>query len=600
MKTVFLNVCILLAASLIFAQDEPDKPAGATQGTYEVSLASGGPCTDEFFPPRLCATEAASDFGMVATGSPEATHAAVDILERGGNAIDAAVAAAFMIGVVDSDSSGIGGMTHIVIHLANGRTFAIDGTSNTPLVIDYENIRRLKESGRTYGYETIGVPTTLATLEFARRRYGTMSLATLLEPAIDTAEKGFPLSRIQIVWSRHYYEKIMDSPLYMRYLVMEDGRTIGNLGDVLCLPDLAKTMRRIASVGVGDFFVGEIAAQIDAHMIRGGAAVRRSDLARVRVEEVKPLHTTYRGFDVFTFPHPGGGAGVVAALNLLENFSSESLAEDSAERHHVFIEAFRIAAADARDASSPQRYFGTDPLSKSHARDRSGLIQPGRVIPEEPLVGSIPPECEPEGESTTHLSVADVHGNVVSLTQTLGRSFGSKIATPGLGFPYNSFLESFNYDKPQCPGYLKPNSPIRTDMAPTIVLKDGILVAALGTPGSDVIPAVIAQVISNLIDRGMRISDAVTSPRVRWGGRKNPHPYIEVTGPITDNVVDALVKMGYDQVTALHYPPSPDRTMLNYGGVNAVSYDPDTGRFSGVGDPRRYGSAMGPRVVVAR
>lgn len=381
---------------------------------------------------------------------------------------------------------------------------------------------------------------------------------------------------------------------------MEDGRTIGNLRDVMCLPDLAKTLRRIASAGAADFFVGEIAAQIDAHMIRSGAALRRSDLARVRVREVRPLHTTYRGFDVFTFPPPGGGAGVVAALNLLENFSSETLAKDTAERHHVFIEAIRIASADARDASSPQMRFGTNPLSKSHARDRAGLIQPGRVRPQGLLVVSSPPECAPGGESTTHISVADVHGNVVSLTQTLSRSFGSKIATPGLGFPYNSFLESFNYDKPQCPGYQKPNSPIRTDMAPTIVLKDGILVAALGTPGSDVIPAVIAQVISNLIDRGMRISDAVTYPRVRWGGRKHPHPYIEVTGPITDNVVDALVKMGYDQVATLHYPPAPDRSMLNYGGVNAVSYDPDTGRFLGAGDPRRYGSAMGPRVVVAR
>jgi len=566
----------------------------------EVSLASVGPCTDEFFPPRLCATEAASDFGMVATGSPVATRAAVDILERGGNAIDAAVAAAFMMGVAESESSGIGGMTHIVIHLANGRTFAIDGTSNTPVVIDYENIRRLKESGRTYGFETIGVPTTLASLEYARKRYGTMSLATLLEPAIETAEKGFPLSRIQIVWSRYYYEKIMESPLYMRYLVMEDGRTIGDLGDVLCLPDLAITLRRIASAGVADFFVGEIAAQIHADMISRGAAVRRSDLARVRVKEVNPLHTTYRGFDVFTFPQPGGGAGVVAALNLLENFSSESLAEDSAERQHVFIEAIRIAAADARAASGPHTKFGLDPLSKSHARDRTGLIQPGRVIPQELLVASTPPECEPAGESTTHLSVADVHGNVVSLTQTLGRAFGSKIATPGLGFPYNGFLESYNFDKPQCPDYPKPNSPIRTDMAPTIVLKDGILVAALGSPASNAIPAVITQVISNMIDRGMGIGDAVTAPRVLWGGGKHPRPSIEVTGPITRDVVDALVKMGYDKVSALHYPAAPNRAMVIYGGVNAVAYDPDTGRFSGVGDPRRYGFAMGPRVVVAR
>ena len=118
------------------------------------ALSAATPCVDDRLPPELCATEARSDFGMVATGSPEATRAAVDILERGGNAIDAAVTAAFMMGVVDSDSSGIGGMTHIVIHLANGRTIAIDGTSNAPLVLDYENFRRLKESGRTYGYET--------------------------------------------------------------------------------------------------------------------------------------------------------------------------------------------------------------------------------------------------------------------------------------------------------------------------------------------------------------------------------------------------------------------------------------------------------------
>jgi len=137
-------------------------------------------------------------------------------------------------------------------------------------------------------------------------------------------------------------------------------------------------------------------------------------------------------------------------------------------------------------------------------------------------------------------------------------------------------------------------------MAPTIVLKDGILVAALGTPASASIPALVTQVISNLIDRGMGIGDAVTAPRVYWGGKKIKKPSVEVTGPITDDVVDALVKMGYDQVATLHYPAAPNRAMTIYGGVNAVAYDPDTGRFSGVGDPRRYGFAMGPRVVVAR
>jgi len=563
-------------------------------------LSADTPCHDDRLPPELCAPEARSEFGMVATGSPEATETAVDILELGGNAIDAAVAAALTLGVVDSDASGIGGSTSMVIHLANGRTLAIDGTSHTPMTIDAEKFRTFKESGRTYGYETVSAPTTLAALEYARARYGTMKMAALLEPAIGFAERGYGLSRIQIKWTHRYYENITKSSTYMSLIAMEDGQTVGNPGDRHCQPDLANTLRRIASEGVGSFYRGSIADEIEADMIRNGGFVRKADLMRVRPREVVPLHTSYRGFDVYTLPPPSGGAGLVVALNTLETYPSDFLAEDSAERHHVILDIFRIATIDGRMAADRHRIPRSDPLSKAHARDRSNLIVPGKAIPKETLAPPVNPECETQGESTTQVSIADSRGNVVSLTQTLSRSFGAKVATPGLGFPYNSFLEFFNVDKPQCPGYLQPNRPCPTDIAPTVVLRDGVLFAALGTPGSNRIPPLVATVLSNMVDRGMGVRDAVTAPRILWGGVNRKRAHVEVVDPITEDDVVALEQMGFKRMTVLRYPPPEapgDTSVARFGGVNAVAYNSQTGVFTGVGDPRRWGSAKGPRVV---
>jgi gamma-glutamyltranspeptidase/glutathione hydrolase len=563
-------------------------------------LAAADPCDDDRLPRELCTPEASSDFGMVSTGAPEATQAAVDVLERGGNAIDAAVAAAFVLSVVDSDASGIGGSTNMLIRLANGRTVAVDGTSKAPLAIDIEKFREFKASGRTYGYEAIAVPTTLSALEHARARFGSMPLSTLLEPAIQAAEHGYPLSKLQIMWTEKYYDDIMTSSDYLRYLTMADGRTIGKPGDRHCAPDLATTFRTIADEGVQSFYFGSIARRIEEDMIRGGGFLRRSDLASVRAREVQPLHTTYRGFDVYTFPPPGGGAGVIAALNLLETYPSKFLAEDTVERHQVVLEVFRIAAANARTASNLRNHFGPHPLSKGYARKRVQLITPGRTIPEQALATSVPPECDRPGESTTQVSVADQWGNIVSLTQTLGRSFGAKIATPDLGFPYNSFLEGYNADRPQCPGYLQPNSPCPTDMAPTIVLRDGELVVALGTPGSNRIPGIVSEVISNMVDRGMGLRDAVSAPRVLWGGMSSRRAFVEMGGRITKYEVEELERIGYEGMTVLCFPPPGDDTMAKFGGVNAVGFDPSNGVYSGVGDPRRDGFALGPRAVAKR
>ena len=556
-------------------------------------------CHEGFLPVEPSATRARSDFGMVASGSPEATDAAVDILERGGNAVDAAVAAALMLGVADPDASGLGGMTFMVIRLADGRTRAIDGSSPTPREVNPDRLQKLKDTGVVVGHEWAAVPTTLAVLDHARSRYGTIGLATLLTPSIEIAEHGHLVNPVQNIWTNHYFEEIVGSRS-LRLTALANGTTLRQAGDVVCRPELARTLQYIAYNGVSSFYRGPIADLIEADMIRNGGFVRKTDLAMLRVKDVYPIHSTYRGTQVFTVAPPGGGSSVIEALNILETFPGDFLAENTAARHHVLLETFRIALADRGLAPGPVGPLQNElspSLSKDHAQMRANLITPGEAIADSDLYQNIDPECAPRGESTTQVSVADRWGNVVSLTQTLGRSWGSKVMTPGLGFPYNSLLESFNNDKPKCPGYLQPNIPCHSDMAPTIVFaKDGSLLVALGSPGSDLIPSIIANVISNLVDRGMGLEEAIAAPRVLYGGGKALAPYIEVTTPITDAHVDALEAAGHTPVQRLHYPPST-ACAVYYGGVNAVGWDSDAMTFVGVGDGRRWGAAKGARVV---
>lgn len=563
------------------------------------SLFAEKACEEGTLPMKPTPTRAQSDLGMAASGSPEATEAAVEILERGGNAVDAAVAAALMLGVSDPDASGLGGMTLMTIHLADGRTVVLDGTAPTPRGVDPTRLRPFEKDDWRVGHELVAVPTTLAVLDRARSRYGTMKMADLLAPAIEVAERGFPINPVQIAWTNHYFEEIAASR-YLRLTALSNGKTLGRSGDLLCRPELAKTLRFVARYGATSFYRGPIADVVEADMIRNGGFLRKVDLAALRVREVPPLHTTYRGNEVFTVPPPGGGLAVIEALNILETFQSDFLARDTVDRHHVLLEAFRISLADrglAAGIGGPHQNGLAPATSKDHAQRRSGLIVPGAAIADSDLYGPIDPECAPQGDSTTQVSVADRLGNVVSLTQTLGRSWGSKVMTPGLGFPYNSLLEGFNYDKPQCPGYLQPHAPCRSDMAPTIVLTaNGSLLVALGSPGSDLIPSIIATVISNLVDRGLGLEEAIAAPRVLFGGGKALAPWIEVKPPITDADVDSLQAAGHATAKRVHFPPTT-ACALYFGGVNAVRWDANAMTYVGVGDGRRWGSAMGPRAV---
>ena len=585
----------------------PARALGAA--TAAVALCLGGCTAAERARPaggdatQLHAEPAYSDYGMVATGSPEATRAAVEILERGGNAVDAAVAAAVMLSVADTDGSGIGGMTYLVLHLADGRDLVVDGSPPAPVGVVPAELLELQEADRLFGHKTVAVPTTLAVLELARSRYGTMPMAELIAPAIEVAEQGYLLSPIQITWTHRYMDSLLAST-YLRFVAMEDGRTVGKAGDRLCRPALAATLRRLAVAGAADFYRGAVADAIERDMVARGGFLRKSDLASLRVRERPVLRTDYRGFDVLSFPPPGGGCKVAGALEVLAQFPSSLLATDSVERLNLLVEAFRIAnAGDAALAAAyPDAPISLDGcIGRDEAEALARLIEIGRVIPPQQLERGADPKCSKFGESTTQISVIDQHGNVVSLTQTLGRSFGAAVMSPDLGFPYNDFLENFNFEHPDCPNYLRPRIVLPTPMAPTIVLRNGALVAALGSGSSGRIPSIISGTISNLVDRGMDLPSAVAAPRILWGGtvEQEPRVQMEIAGPLADADADALLDLGYPTLDRVRFPADA-LALARMGSVNAVGCDFRRGGFVGVGDPRRSGVALGPRVVAER
>ena len=248
----------------------------------------------------------------------------------------------------------------------------------------------------------VSVPTTLATLAHSLEHYGTMDLGRVLEPAIEIAENGYRLSPNSIAWASGYLDEILASP-YLRFVVLKDGRTLGRAGTLSCRPDLGTTLMRIAREGADTFYRGRMADEISADMAGNGGFLRKVDLARYRVREAAPMRSEYRDAEILAFPPPGGGAEVVETLNILQTFPRDFIAGRSAERHHVFIEASRLAQAAGPAAGSPA--FGLSNPIRVTAQERAALITPGRAIPKAILSGE--KTASVLGEHTTHVSVVD-------------------------------------------------------------------------------------------------------------------------------------------------------------------------------------------------
>lgn len=584
-------VCAVLVSAVAEGQGRRRSGRGRSDAQLEGSSYAESPY-------QLWPVEVASHDGMVVSGSDEASHAGALILEQGGNAVDAAVATALALGVSEPTTSGLGGETLILVYLNDGRAVAIDGSCYVPVEVRLDELKAEKNRGRSgniSGYKSIAVPGSLAALAHAVARYGTMNLPQVLAPAIEIADFGYRMNLTELGNIENYGSKLRQQN-HVAEMFLKDWSGPWDQDHLYCASELADTLRRIAKGGAAEFYRGEIAGEIEADMKKNGGYVRRSDLVQVRAVERPALRGSYRGYNVVCLPYPGGGGMLLEMLAILERFPAELLKGDSLDRLHLLVEASRIANTDSATSRLPPEVLDRQLSNGARAAQRAKLIRFDRALLAGEISGEAPDPYLAVG--TTQVSVVDRWGNIATLTQTVGASFGSGVSTQGLGFLWNSNLNAFDLANPSHPCHLMPGKAAKTSMTPTIVLKDGRPFLVIGGAGSDRVVPTIVSVISGIVDRGLGACDAVAAPRAMWGSNYGPlRPWVELAGEITPEKVAALEKRGFENMFQLKFPARWPDLML-FGATNAIYFDPETGNTVGVGDPRRLGVAVAPKLPV--
>jgi gamma-glutamyltranspeptidase/glutathione hydrolase len=507
---------------------------------------------------------AVSDAGMVATAHWEATSAGAAILEEGGNAVDAAVAAAFALGVCEPAASGLGGQTMMMIRVADEATMvALDGSSRAP---NRATPGSIPARERRLGYRATTVPSTPAVLEYARRRYGSRPLEALLEPAFHLADEGYEVSELQRFLTRKHRRQLRKTSA--AELFLKEGRRIFKVGDTLHQPALADTLRRMARAGVEDFYTGRIARAIHADMQRNEGLLHRDDLAQIPwPTERRPVNARFDDIRIRTFPPPGAGRTLIEMLNILSNFSEAERDLDTPEGAVLVAKVIERANRDRRDRP-------TDPTFYAQTRKRPMLSRRYADLLAEEL------REEMRGE-TTHLSVMDAKGNVVALTQSIESVFGACVATEELGFLYNNYLTAFETRDISHPYYLRPNAVPWASVAPAIVYRRRKPWLAIGSPGSERITSSILQVLLRLSSHTP--FEAVDAPRLH--SSLDAKVSLEASR-MRGDIPEALEAAGFEVDAREPYS-------FYLGCVQLVIREGKG--FTGVADPRRDGSAGGPR-----
>jgi len=510
--------------------------------------------------------------GMVASAHMLASQAGVDILKAGGNAIDAAVAAAFAIGVVEPNASGIGGEGMMVISLARAkRAVAIDYRSSAPASIEYPG----PVPGT--GHAAVAVPGTVAGLTMALERYGSMTLPQVLAPAIRLAEQGFVVSpTLAGIVVDNFQDLAKNEPLAS--VVCPEGLPI-EAGDTLRNPALGASLRLIAAGGRDVFYRGALAEAITAEMAAHGGRITNADLAAYRAVERTPVQGKYRGYDVVSAPPPVGGVSLVEILHVLDTFDFSKEAPLSPRYVHVVAEAMKRGFADfTAYVGDPD--FVTVPvaelLSADYARRRAAEIKPDAITPTVTAGAAV----KRESPSTTSLAAVDAEGNMVALTQTISDFFGAKVMVGGTGILLNNEMKNFGSRGPNA---IAPGKRMRTMIAPTILLRDGKTFAAIGTPGAARIVSTMTLLVSNLVDFGMGVQEAIEAPRFY---ARDTEADLSVEARVPAATLEALAKMGYSIKTLGAYD-------LFFGGAQGIVIDPKTGLRIGGADPRRDGAVVG-------
>jgi len=512
-----------------------------------------------------------SPYGMVATAHPLATWAGVQMLEAGGNAADAAVAAAFAVAVVEPSMNSIGGRTQVLLRTPEGEIRGIDATTQAPSTYDPATAPRA-----SYGYGVIGVPGTVAGLTRLLEEYGTLPLATVMEPAIRYAEEGFRVLPGEARRQAMAAEQAAEFEGTRAYYLKPDGSPY-EAGDLLVQKDLARTLRAVAAGGAEVFYRGEIARRIAEDMAAHGGAVTLESLAAYRAEEALVVRGSYRGYDLAGSYVPAAGAVVVEALQILETLDLASLS--TVERIVAVSQALGLAFQDWGLQETPEDAVRI--TSKEWAAERAAELElpTGAGVGARAVGGGWGAVPEWEGH-TTHLTTADGDGMVVALTQTLGPVMGSKVATPGLGFLYASTLGGYL-------GRMEPGERARSFISPLLVLREGRPFLALGAAGGGMIPVAVVNAVVHVVDGGLPFPQAVAAPRVGAGRGGEVTLETHPGAGWSPDVVEGLRALGLG-VRTLERPAS-------FGRIHGVHYDAEAGVWVGVADPDWEGTALGPR-----
>jgi gamma-glutamyltranspeptidase/glutathione hydrolase len=462
--------------------------------------------------------------GMVVTRERHATEAGLQILKSGGNAIDAAVTVGLALAVTHPSAGNIGGGGFMLIRLADGRTTFIDFRERAPQGASHDMY--LGPDGKptrdsVLGYRAAGIPGTVRGLEYANKKYGKKAWAELVHPAVELASKGFPLSYglAQSLRSQREFERFAES----KRIFQRDGKFY-EAGEIFQQPDLARTLERIQKQGSRDFYEGETAQLLAKDMAAHGGLITVADLKGYTVHERATLTGSYKGYTILTAPPPSsGGIGILQMLGMLDGTGYEKGGAGSASTVHYMTEAMRRYFADRSEHLGDSDFFKVPTaslLDPKYIARRRDSIDPVRATPSSEIKAAV--FTGKESNETTHYTIADGEGNIVCVTYTLNGGFGSKVTATGLGFLLNNEMDDFAA-KPGMPNMygliqgesnsIAPGKTPLSAMTPTIVLKDGKPVLALGSPGGPTIINSVLEVIVNVLDFGMNVQDAVNWPR---------------------------------------------------------------------------------------
>jgi gamma-glutamyltranspeptidase/glutathione hydrolase len=547
---------------------------------------------------------AAGARGMVASPQPDATRAGVEILRAGGNAIDAAVATSFALCVTDPFHSGIGGGGFLLIRLADGRVVAIDARETAPFAANRRMYVRsgVPENASRVGALAVATPGLLAGLVEAQSEFGTRTLAEVLAPAIRLAEEGFEIgthhAKVLSRWRPFGAERFLETARIQ--LPPGDGPI--EPGWRLVQTDLAQSLRTIAREGADAFYRGSLARAITGDVKRRGGILSLRDLEAYRTKRREPIHGTYRGHDVYSFPPASsGGVALVEILNVVETFDLRERGANSSASIHVIAEAMKFAFAD-RAAYLGDADFVDVPVagltSKTYAADVRARINPAfwsrapwNWFQSEIVVKVPEPSIPPIDDSgTSHLSVADAAGNAVAITQTINTIFGSGITVPGTGIVLNNEMDDFSvalntpnvYQLVDTRGAnaIAPGKRPLSSMTPTIVVRDEKPFMVTGSPGGPRIISTTLLTILNVVDFDMNVQEAVSAARFHHQWRPTKL-YLERAIP--QDVIRGLRGRGHEV----------EVSSRDWSNAQSIVIDPESGRFSGGSDPRGDGLALG-------